>query len=71
MLDPGSGTIRRYGLVGIGVALLEDVCHCGGGLRDPPSCLKKTICSWLPLGEDVGLSAPPARACLDAAVLPP
>jgi hypothetical protein len=32
MLDPGSGTIRRCGLFGIGVALLEDVCHCGGGL---------------------------------------
>ena len=28
----GSGTIRRYGLIGIGVALLEDMCHCGGGL---------------------------------------
>jgi hypothetical protein len=28
----GSGTIRRYGLVGVGVVLLEDVCHCGDGL---------------------------------------
>ena len=28
----GGGTIRRYGLVGVGVALLEEVCHCGGGL---------------------------------------
>ena len=28
----GSGTIRRCGLVGVGVALLIDVCHCGGGL---------------------------------------
>jgi hypothetical protein len=25
-----SGTIRRYGLVGVGVALLEKACHCGG-----------------------------------------
>ena len=32
MLGPGSGTIRLYGLVGVGVALLEEVCHCGGGL---------------------------------------
>jgi hypothetical protein len=23
---------KRYDLVGIGVALLEEVCHCGGGL---------------------------------------
>ena len=27
----GSGTIRRCGFVGVGVALLEEVCHCGGG----------------------------------------
>ena len=32
MLGPGSGTIRRCGLVGVGVALLEEVCHCGGRL---------------------------------------
>ena len=31
MLDPESGTIRRCGLVGVGVALLEEVCHCGVG----------------------------------------
>ena len=28
----GSSTIRRCGLVGIGVALLKEVCDCGGGL---------------------------------------
>ena len=27
----GSGSIRRCGL-GVGVALLEELCHCGGGL---------------------------------------
>jgi hypothetical protein len=32
MLGPGCGTIRRYGLVGVGVALLEEVCPCGSGL---------------------------------------
>ena len=32
MLDPGSGTIERCGLVGVGVVLLEEVCHCGSGL---------------------------------------
>ena len=30
MLGPVCGTIRRYGLVGVGVALLKGVCHCGG-----------------------------------------
>ena len=28
----GNGTIRRYGLVGVGVVLLEEVCHCEGRL---------------------------------------
>ena len=32
MLGPGRGTIRRCILVGVGVALLEEACHCGGGL---------------------------------------
>jgi hypothetical protein len=26
----GNGTTRRCGLVGVVVALLEEVCHCGG-----------------------------------------
>ena len=28
----GSGMIRMDGFVGVGIALIEDVCHCGGGL---------------------------------------
>jgi hypothetical protein len=36
MLDLGSGTIRRCGLVGVGVALLEEVCHYWGRLLDLP-----------------------------------
>jgi hypothetical protein len=32
MLGPGSGAIRRYGHVRVGVYLLEEVCHCRGGL---------------------------------------
>jgi hypothetical protein len=32
MLSPGSGTFRRHGFVGVDVALLGEVCHCGGGL---------------------------------------
>jgi hypothetical protein len=31
MLGPGSDIIRRCGLDRVGVALLEDVCHYGGG----------------------------------------
>ena len=30
MLGPGSGIIEGCGLVGVGVALLEEVCHDGG-----------------------------------------
>jgi hypothetical protein len=29
MYGPGSDTIRGYGIVGVGVALLEEVCHHG------------------------------------------
>ena len=32
MLGPGSGTVRKFNLFGVGVALLEEVCLCGGGL---------------------------------------
>jgi hypothetical protein len=36
MLGPGSVAIWRCDLVGMGVALLEEVCHCGGrALRSP------------------------------------
>ena len=28
----GNGNIRRCGLIGVDVALLEEVHHCGGGL---------------------------------------
>jgi hypothetical protein len=30
-----SGTIRKCSLVGVGVALLEEMHHCGGGVRGP------------------------------------
>jgi hypothetical protein len=32
MLRLGSGTIWRCVLVGVGVSLLKEVCHCGHGL---------------------------------------
>jgi hypothetical protein len=31
ILGPGSTTTWRCGHVVVGVALLEEVCHCGGG----------------------------------------
>jgi hypothetical protein len=31
MLGPGSATTWKCGLVGVGVALLEEKCHCMGG----------------------------------------
>jgi hypothetical protein len=41
MLGPGSGTVTRCGLVGAGVALLEEVYYCENGLKNLPfSCLK-------------------------------
>ena len=33
MAPKGSGTISRYSLVEVGVASLEEVCHCGGGFE--------------------------------------
>ena len=35
MLGPGSGTIKRCGLIGGGVALLKEVCHRGVGFETP------------------------------------
>jgi hypothetical protein len=41
MLFQGSSAIRRCGFVGVDLALLEEVCHCAGGLWElPPSCLE-------------------------------
>jgi hypothetical protein len=51
----GSGTIRRCGFVGIGVALLEEVCHCLGGLWGLVvlnlHLVWKRPSSWLPVEE--------------------
>jgi hypothetical protein len=69
-----SRTIRRCGLVGIGVAFLDVLCHCVGGfgtllvLKFCP--IWKTVSSWLPAVDSLflaifesryrTLSAPPA-----------
>ena len=58
----GSVTIRRCGLVGLGVVLLEEVCHCGGRLCSliyAKVCLM-TVSYLLPSDQDVELSAPRA-----------
>jgi hypothetical protein len=60
MHGPGSGSIRRLGLVGVGVDLLEEVCHCG--VLGKETLLLTTwerVFSWQPSNEDVELSAPP------------
>jgi hypothetical protein len=31
-LGPVSGTSRKCDLVGVGMALLEEMCHCWGGV---------------------------------------
>ena len=58
MLGPGSGTIR-CGLVGVSVALLEEMCHCGHRLCDPhPSSPEASLLFvQSSLEQDVELSA--------------
>ena len=67
MLGPGNGTIRRCGLVGVGVALLEEVRHFEREL--PPSCLRMPVFSFWPSNEGVELTL--SSSCLDTAMLPP
>jgi hypothetical protein len=59
----GSGTLRRCGLVGVGLALLEEESWWGWALRSyaqaQPS-VKREPPSWLPSYQDVELLAPPA-----------
>lgn len=44
MLSPGSGTINKFGLVGIATALLEKVCHFWSRFEDLlPSCIEKSL----------------------------
>jgi hypothetical protein len=71
----GSGSIRRRGLFGVGMTLLEEIHHCGGELWGPvfklhpvwkrvsSSLPMKKMLSWLPWDKDTELSAPLA-SCL-------
>jgi hypothetical protein len=56
MLGPGSGTIRRCVLVGVGVSLWAWALRPSSSL---PGSESSPVCH-LPLGEDVEPSAPPA-----------
>ena len=54
----GSGTIRKCGL-GVGVALLEEVCHKAGFEVSYAQAMPRVICSLLlPADQDTILSAP-------------
>lgn len=57
-----SGTIKRCGLIGGGVALLEEVYHCVDGLCGFLRLGSTQAVSWLPLDQDV--------VCLPAAMPP-
>ena len=46
----GSGIIRRCGLIGVDVALLEEVCHCGAGALRSPSAQAPPIVEQVPPG---------------------
>jgi hypothetical protein len=63
MLGPGSGTIRRCGLVRVGLALLEEVCHCGVSFKILVLAAWRPVLFCLPLDEDVELAAP-LESCL-------
>jgi hypothetical protein len=57
----GNGIIRTCGLVGVCVALLEEMHHCGVGLKVCLLVLKLFRPSWLPLDGDIELLAPPVH----------
>ena len=55
----GSGTLRRCGHVGVGVALLEEVCHWGVDLEVSEAQARPSVTLFLLLANpDVELSAP-------------
>lgn len=62
----GSGTIRRG--FGPSVALLQELCHCGGDFEFcfVQAMLSDTVNFLLPADEDVEHSAPSPEPCLPA-----
>jgi hypothetical protein len=63
---PESGTIRRCGLVGVGVAFLEEIRHWGVGFEVSDAQAKPSVSPLflLPVDPDVELSAPFPTPCL-------
>jgi hypothetical protein len=67
----GSGTIRRYSLVGVGVAFLEEMCHCRWGFKVLDAQARPSVSPFLlPTDQDVELSTTPPPPCLLACILP-
>jgi len=52
MPGPGSSTIRKSGLVGEGVVLLAEVCHCGVGFQTLSLAGWQPVFSCLPSEQD-------------------
>ena len=71
-IGSGSGTVRRSGLFGIGMAFLVEVCHWGLALRSQmlqpgQGVILFLLCAY----PDVELSAPSVcHVCLPDAMLP-
>ena len=67
----GSGAVRRCDLVGKAMALMMEVCHCGGRpgslICSKPCPVWDTVPFLLPVDQDIELSAPsPTLCCLPA-----
>jgi hypothetical protein len=65
----GNSTIKMYGLVGVGLTLLEEVYHCGGRLWDLLSSNHDQCDTQSPsvaLGSRIELSALSPALCLPA-----
>ena len=54
----------RRSLVGVGVAFLEELCHCEDGLYDPPPSYLEDSFSLVPLDEGAELSVTSPVPCL-------
>jgi len=60
--------IRRCGLVGVGVVLLKEVCHCGCGFQTLILPAGKSVCSWLPSDEMKNAQLLLCLVCLEFAM---
>ena len=67
VIGPQNSTIGICGFVGVGIALLEKVCHCWGRLWDLINAQTMPIISalfLLPVGQVIGISAHSKALCL-------